>query len=58
MRPLNRDEEELIHDLSLEVRNDIGVIILSRKTLEMLGDAGAVVDFNSDESLRMCIVIQ
>lgn len=48
LRFLDKDEEDLIHNLSLEVLNDIGVKIPSKQALEMLADAGAVVDFNTE----------
>lgn len=44
---LSKEEEDLVHESSLESLRDIGMLIRSEQTLKMLGDAGADVDFRS-----------
>jgi len=44
---LSRDEEDLIHEKSLETLRDIGVLVRSAPVLSMLADSGAVVDSRS-----------
>lgn len=41
---LSKDEEDLIHEKSLEVLDGMGVLVRSKHVLSMLADAGAVVD--------------
>ncbi|HUV61062.1 MAG TPA: trimethylamine methyltransferase family protein [Thermoplasmata archaeon] len=41
---LNSDEEELIHEKSIETLSDIGVLVRSASVLSMLEAAGAIVD--------------
>lgn len=41
---LEESEEDLIHDLSLKVLKEIGVLVRSPSVLKMLGDAGAYID--------------
>jgi len=43
-RFLESDEEEMIHQRSLELLQEMGVLIRSDSVLEMLGEAGASVD--------------
>ena len=41
---LDKDEEDLVHEQSLRVLREIGVMVHSGPVLKMLGDAGAQVD--------------
>lgn len=41
---LNRDEEDLVHQESIEALGEIGVLIRSERVLSMLAESGAVVD--------------
>ncbi|HII41267.1 MAG TPA: hypothetical protein HA326_08655 [Thermoplasmata archaeon] len=47
-RFLERGEEDLIHEQSLKSLRDIGVLIHSPRVLQMLQEAGAEVDLNSE----------
>ncbi len=47
MRLLSSDEEEYVHDRTLDVLDEIGVLVRSEPVLSMLGDAGASVDERS-----------
>lgn len=44
---LTREEEELVHTLSLRVLETIGVLIRSQSVLAILGEAGADIDLKS-----------
>ena len=44
LRLMDKDEENLIHDLSLKVLKDIGVLVRSQSVLKMLKEAGAEID--------------
>lgn len=44
---LCKDEEEIVHSLTLRVLETIGVLIRSKEVLTMLDNAGAAVDFKS-----------
>ena len=45
---LERGEENLIHEQSLKSLREIGVLIHSPRVLQMLQEAGAEVDLNSE----------
>src|SRR5512136_148419 len=44
LRLMEKDEENLIHDLSLKVLREIGVLVRSQSVLKMLKEAGAEID--------------
>ena len=47
LRFLSSEEEELIHEKSLEVLSEIGVLVRSESVLSLLNDSGASVDMRS-----------
>jgi trimethylamine--corrinoid protein Co-methyltransferase len=47
LRFLSSDEEELVHEKSLETLSDIGVLVRSKSVLSLLKDSGAFVDKKS-----------
>jgi trimethylamine--corrinoid protein Co-methyltransferase len=47
LRFLSPDEEDLIHEKSLEVLGDIGVLVRSESVLSLLDDSGAKVDMKN-----------
>lgn len=44
LRFLDKQEEDLVHSLSLKSLREIGVLIRSPSVLRMVGDAGAIID--------------
>lgn len=44
---LAKDEIDLVHQLTLDCLNDVGVLVRSESVLRMLGDAGADIDLKS-----------
>jgi trimethylamine--corrinoid protein Co-methyltransferase len=51
LRFLEKDEEDIIHDQSIECLGTIGVKVKSPRVLKMLGDAGATIDERSQVAL-------
>ena len=47
LRFLSSDEEELVHEKSLETLSEIGVLVRSKSVLSLLNDSGADVDKKS-----------
>lgn len=47
LRFLSSDEEELVHEKSLETLSEIGVLVRSESVLSLLDDSGASVDKRS-----------
>lgn len=46
MKFLSKDEEDLLHGQSIRTLEELGVLVRSRRVLEMLGNAGAIVDLD------------
>ena len=46
MKFLSADEEDLLHGQSIRTLDELGVLVRSRRVLEMLDSAGAQVDFD------------
>ncbi|HDP97548.1 MAG TPA: hypothetical protein ENN25_07680, partial [Euryarchaeota archaeon] len=46
IRVLDEQEEEMVHEYSVRSLNDIGVLIRSKSVLQMLEEAGAMVDYD------------
>lgn len=44
LRFLSSDEEDLVHEKSLEVLSEMGVLVRSESVLSLLGDSGANID--------------